>query len=88
MKESSFERRLVKRIKDMGGLCLKFTAQKGVPDRIVLLPDGKICFIELKAEGEKPRLLQLKWIEILKNLGFVAGWADNMEEVMSILGEL
>lgn len=41
-------------------LCYKFTAPStmGVPDRIVI-GNGRVVFVELKAPGKKPRPLQL-----------------------------
>lgn len=42
-------------------LALKLTtpAFTGIPDRLVLLPNGKIYFVELKAPGKVPRPRQL-----------------------------
>lgn len=53
MRESSLERGFVNRIKKAGGLCWKFTAPgvSGVPDRVAVLPGGRVCFIELKRDG-------------------------------------
>lgn len=52
MKERQIEAKLVKQIRSMGGICYKFVSpgNPGVPDRMVLLPDGRIIFIELKTE--------------------------------------
>ena len=60
MREKEVEQKLVKAVKLAGGFCLKFTSPgfDGVPDRLVLLPRGRIAFIELKAPGKKPRALQ------------------------------
>ena len=46
----------------MGGIALKFTSpgMAGMPDRLVLLPEGKIYFVELKAPDMDLRPLQLK----------------------------
>ena len=67
MRESSIEHRFVNRVKKAGGLCWKFTAPgiSGVPDRIVMLPPGRIFFVELKRQGgivsdvQKTRLQEL-----------------------------
>jgi len=50
MTESKIERRLVQGVKACGGMCMKFTSPgtPGVPDRIVLTPDGRVYFVELK----------------------------------------
>ncbi|MBQ8195427.1 MAG: VRR-NUC domain-containing protein, partial [Oscillospiraceae bacterium] len=54
--------KLTKAVKDMGGLAPKFVSPgfDGVPDRLVLLPEGRLAFVELKAEGKKLRPLQEK----------------------------
>lgn len=88
MKESALEAKISKKVKAYGGLYIKLTGMKGTPDRMVLLPDGKVYFIELKAPGKKPNTIQLKRIEQLQNLGFVANWADNYEGVMKIIGSV
>jgi hypothetical protein len=48
--EKDIEQTLVKMVRKRGGLCLKWVCPgwAGVPDRIVLLPGGKIIFVELK----------------------------------------
>lgn len=50
--EARLEKRLVKCVEEVGGLCWKFTSPgtPGVPDRICILPDGRIVFVEMKAE--------------------------------------
>lgn len=52
MDEKTLERKLKERVKKLGGLCWKFTSPgtAGVPDRIVVLPDGQIIFVELKGD--------------------------------------
>ncbi|MDF2804343.1 MAG: phage-like protein [Anaerocolumna sp.] len=71
MQESRIEKRLKNEIEKIGGKALKFVSPgvSGVPDRIVLLPHGKLIFVELKAPGEKLRALQKYRAKELKNLG-------------------
>jgi hypothetical protein len=78
-KERDVEKKLIKSIEQAGGLCLKFVSpgNAGVPDRIVLLPGGKIRFVEVKAPGKKPTRLQEWWIARLQALGFEAEWVDH-----------
>ena len=45
--ERDVERYLIKQVEKQGGLCLKF-GQDGWPDRIVLLPNGRVIWVELK----------------------------------------
>ena len=83
MREASIERRLSRKVKAAGGLALKFTSPgwAGAPDRLVLLPGGKIVFVELKAPGRKPRPLQLKRHDELRALGFQVEVIDMPEGV-------
>ena len=61
MKESTIESNFVKQVKAMGGMAIKLISPNfaGLPDRLVLLPHGKMFFVELKATGQKPRPLQI-----------------------------
>ena len=62
MRERDIELKLRDAVKAVGGLCWKFTSPgtSGVPDRIVLMPKGRIAFVETKAPGDVPRKIQLK----------------------------
>ena len=55
MREKTIEQKLTLMVKKQGGVCLKFVSLgfNGIPDRIVLLPDGRMGFIEVKARGKK-----------------------------------
>lgn len=85
--EKKIEARLREEIKSRGGLALKLLSQyhRGLPDRIVLLPGGRIYFIELKSTGEKPGLLQRKAHELLQSLGFQVGVIDSTEGLQRFL---
>jgi hypothetical protein len=60
MLERTIEAALVRRVRDLGGLCEKFVSpgRRSVPDRIVTLPGGRIVFVEVKAPGKGPTELQ------------------------------
>lgn len=62
MKESQIESRLVRLVREQGGLCYKFISPSnpGVPDRIVITPDGRVYFVELKTEIGRLAKIQ-KW---------------------------
>jgi hypothetical protein len=62
MQEKYIEQKLVAAVKNVGGIAFKFNAPgiNGVPDRLVLLPHGKLAFIELKAPNKKMRPLQVR----------------------------
>ncbi len=90
MLEKDIERKLVKETKACQGMCLKFTSpsQTGVPDRIVLLPRGKIGFVEVKRPGERPRPIQVKRIEELRELGFKVFVLDDEKDIDEILKKI
>ena len=52
-----------------------------MPDRLVLLPDGVIAFVELKAPGKAPRPLQLARHRLLRSLGFRVYVIDGTEQI-------
>lgn len=90
MREREVERRLVTAVKKRGGLAPKFTSPglDGVPDRLVLLPDGRSAFVEVKAPGQKMRPLQLLRKRQLEELGFRVYCIDRPEQIGGILDEI
>ena len=90
MREKYIETKLAKAVKSMGGLAPKFVSPglDGVPDRLVLLPGGKIAFIELKAPGETLRPLQVRRKRQLEALGFLVYCIDGPEQIGGILDEI
>ena len=59
-----------------------------MPDRLVLLPNGKVGFVELKATGKKPRPIQLSRIKLLRRLGFKAYILDDEKEIGGIINDI
>ena len=90
MREREIERKLVNAVKVAGGICPKWVAPgfDGVPDRIVLMPGGKIAFVEVKAPGEKPRPLQVSRHELLRQLGFKVFVLDGVEKIGGMIDEI
>ena len=90
MREKEIEQKLVKAVKAVDGLCIKFTSpgMDGVPDRLVLMTGVKLAFIELKATGKKPMPLQIKRMEQLKRLGFLCFVLDDIELIGGMLDEI
>ena len=71
--EKEIEAKLRKAVENRGGLCLKWVCPgwSGVPDRILLLPGGRIYFVETKRpKGGRLEALQKWWKKRLENLGF------------------
>ena len=87
MRERDLELYLIRRVKALGGLCLKFVSpgNAGVPDRIILLPKNDIRFLELKSIFKKPTKLQEFRLQQLRELGFIAGWVNTKEGVDDFL---
>ena len=90
MLEKTLERKFVEAVKAMEGLCPKFVSPgfDGMPDRLVLLPGGRLAFVELKAVGCKPRPLQESRHGMLRRLGFKVYVLDSMGQIPCILKEL
>jgi hypothetical protein len=88
MLEKTIEQRLRVMAKKAGGLAIKWVSPgfDGVPDRILILPGGRIIFVELKRPGEKPTPLQNRIIEMLRELGADVRVVDSMEKVDEIFG--
>ena len=86
MREKNIEQQLTKEVKLRGGLCEKWNAgTSGWPDRIVLLPDGKFGFVEVKAPGKEPRPLQIHRHKQLRKLGYKVYVLDRPEQIGGIL---
>ena len=90
MKEKEIERKFVREIQLMGGKAVKFVSPgyDGMPDRLVLIPGGKVAFVEVKRPGEKPRKLQEVRHRMLRELGFKVYVLDNMEKIGGIIDEI
>lgn len=83
LSEKYIENKLRTEVKKLGGIALKFVspAFTGVPDRLVLLPDKTIYFVELKAPKGVLSPRQLIVHEVLRKLGFSVKIIINMEQL-------
>lgn len=71
--EKEIEKKLRERVEKYGGRCLKWVCPgwSGVPDRIILLPGGRVRFVETKRpKGGQLSELQKWWAKKLIDLGF------------------
>lgn len=71
--EKQIEQTLVNMVRKHGGLCLKWVCPgwAGVPDRIVLMPGGRVVFVETKRpKGGVLSNRQKWWGKKLVDLGF------------------
>ncbi|MGN1381794.1 MAG: VRR-NUC domain-containing protein [Eubacterium sp.] len=90
MREKEIEMALVRAVRNRGGLAIKFISPglNGVPDRLVLMPGGRIAFIELKAPGMKMRPLQVRRAQQLEALGFRVYCIDSKEGIGGVIDEI
>jgi hypothetical protein len=91
MTEAQIERKMARMVRDRGGLSYKFVSPSnpGVPDRIVITPDGRTIYIELKTEIGRLAKIQAWQIEEMRKRGadvrVLKGWENVkafVEEVM------
>lgn len=70
MLEKDVEKRLCKRVQEVGGIAYKFSspARRSVPDRICIFPDGDLVFAEVKQPNGVVTKLQRHEHKILINL--------------------
>lgn len=90
MLERDIEKKLIRPIRELGGLCLKFETPgyTGVPDRIILLPGGRVVFVETKQPGKKERPRQLLVHSVFRKLGFtVYSTIDSVDKITAIVGD-
>ena len=90
MREKTIEQKFRTAVKAAGGLAVKFTSPgfDGVPDRLALLPDGKMAFVEVKAPGKKPRPLQFSRHRLLRQLGFKVYVLDDESQIGGMIDEI
>ena len=90
MREKQIEQKLVRAVKNMGGIAPKLVCPgfDGMPDRIVLLPGGHLGFMEVKATGCKPRPLQEARHGLLRRLGFKVYVLDDEQQIEKIITEI
>lgn len=88
--EDSVENHLLRRVKALRGLCIKLPAlvYPGIPDRMLLLPGGRVVFMELKRPvGGRFEKLQPWWLRTLSRLGFPVYVCRTKQEVDDALSQ-
>ena len=90
MRENYYENKLRRKIRALGcgAVCLKFVSPgyTGVPDRIILLPGGRVIFAELKQPGKVERERQRYVQSVLRRLGFdVFSAVDSDERIDEVV---
>ena len=81
--EKEIEQHLVRQIESLGGKCIKWNSRStaGVPDRIVIFPNGVIWFVELKCATGELSLVQAYVLETLTELRCNCIVLDSKESV-------
>jgi len=90
MNEKLIEEKLARAARAMGGIAPKLVSPgfDGMPDRLVLIPGGRMAFVEVKRRGAPPRPLQLSRHRLLQRLGFPVYVLDDPEQIGGILDEI
>ena len=88
--EKVLEAELRERCKTLGWMCIKLTSQyqRGLPDRLILMPGGRVCFAEIKTTGKKPTALQRVTHERLRALGYRVEVVDTTESLDNLIVDL
>lgn len=92
MRENRVEEKIVSEVKRRGGVAWKWVSpgRNGVPDRICILPGGKVVFVELKrpgrGDGRSPG--QKVVFGILEKLGCTVWRIDDVEDFRRRLNDL
>lgn len=86
MRERVVEARLRMGVKKRGGIALKLSKLPGWPDRLILLPMGRVFFVECKRPtGGKLALHQRAAHSLICKLGFKVFVLSNIGDVDSWL---
>ena len=90
MRESTIEKHLVKTVGQSGGLAIKLVSPgwAGIPDRLILMPQGRLAFVELKAPGHTLRPLQVRRKRQLEALGFSVYCVDSVMQIGGMISEI
>lgn len=90
MNEKLIEKKLREAIRKLGGKALKFSSpyETGYPDRLILMPGGKVFWVELKTTGKKPTEKQMLRQTELRNLGFVSEVIDSEEGLKKFIMDI
>ncbi len=86
MLESKLEQKLVIHIKKLGGIAYKFSSpnRRAVPDRLCVMPNGRVFFVEVKAPTKQPTALQQHEHCLLRALGHTVLLIDSLEAIYAI----
>lgn len=77
--ESTIERKLKEYVESKSGECYKLTGIRGIPDRMIVLPGGKVGFAEIKQKKGVLSDIQKHMLNMMYDLGHVVGviWRED-----------
>lgn len=95
VREAQIERHLVELVHQKGGKAFKFVSPTtaGVSDRLVLMPvppehrelvQRYVKLVEVKRPGERPRPLQVWFMQQIAQLGHAAAWVDGRASIEAL----
>lgn len=81
MLEKDIESKVCVHARNKGMLAYKFTspARAAVPDRLFILPNGKMFFCEFKRQGQKPTPAQEREHQRLREMNVPVFVVDNVD---------
>ena len=85
MLEKTIERSILHWCTKQGWICLKLGGPKGFPDRSVILPDGRIVFLEVKTPNGRQSHHQKVWQKRLQKLGHLCHVVDSLNSAKKVL---
>lgn len=90
MLESAVQGKIIKQLEAIGCVVIKIIKanKNGIPDLLVLLPNGRAVFIEVKKPGGVASKLQQYYIELLRKQGFTAFICDDPQDAVSMVERL
>ncbi len=90
MRETAVEKRFRIEIEKRGGKAPKWVSpgNRGVPDRLVILPDGRTIYVEMKAPGKPLQPLQIKWARVLRDMGHDVWKIDCYQDIDRFIAEV
>jgi hypothetical protein len=90
MREVLLEQHLVREVERVGGRAPKWVSpgQRGVPDRLVILPGGRTVYVEMKSPGKPLNPLQERWAKILQSLGHEVYKIDSVDAIERFIQEV
>lgn len=87
--EKLLETKLKNGVEALGGVYLKLLPNfmSGIPDRLCLIPEGRVVFVELKTTKKRPKKIQL-WVHAkLRKIGFRVEVIDTSEQIKNLISE-